>query len=312
MKTLTFPVVTVLLLAFSMLVPHVAGATASIPTEGESWDHSIVTVQIAPASGQSWFKPTFTADVSSAIERWTESISVFTDAYGFRYLRQLRFSVYVTGFNQTSNPDISISFVQSDPSFVGVTKFLYPTSDNYFQTVTTQLAAFDSSNTRQLTDVDMENVAMHEFGHALGLDHAVSPVTSDNFLELMFKDYGQAIGGPNNFVQEPSTLDLYALATIYSWIPGNAPVTGWPRTFSLTLPSGISYSASVPYSAQIASYRADVNQLNLRIIILAILLIILFAATISLAILLSRRKPQAQLVPQYAPPPTSMPPSQRM
>ena len=142
---------------------------------------------------------------------------------------------------------------------------------------------------------------MHEFGHALGLDHSVSPVTSDNFLELMFKDYGQAIGGPNNFVQEPSNLDLYALATIYSWIPGIAPATGRPRTLSVTLPSGISYSASVPYSAQIASYNATVGQLNMRVIVLAILVIILFAATVILAIRSSRRKPAPAPFPQYPP-----------
>ncbi len=290
MKPFAFSVFIILLVS-PMLISHAAGATASIPTEGESWDHSTLTIQITPAPGQSWFKPTFTNDVSNAIERWSESISVFTDTYGFRYLRQVRFSVYVTGFNQTSSPDISISFVQSDPTFVGVTKFVFPTPENYFQTsVTTQLASFDSSGTRQLSDVDMENVAMHEFGHALGLDHAVSPVTSDGFFELMFKDYGQVIGGPNNIIQEPSTLDLYALATIYSWVPGNPPATGLPRTRGLTLPTEIVYSASIPYQDQLASYRAQVNQLNQRVLVVAVLLIILFALTVTLAILLSRKK----------------------
>ncbi len=35
---------------------------------------------------------------------WSEAINVFMDSYGFRYLQQLRFSVYITSFNQTSNP----------------------------------------------------------------------------------------------------------------------------------------------------------------------------------------------------------------
>ncbi len=312
MKTHALSVIIILIVAFPMLVPHAAVATASIPTEGESWDHSTITIQITPASSQPWFNPSFATAVSDAIERWTESINVFTDSYGFRYLRQLRFSVYITGFNQTSSPDLSISFVKSDPSFVGVTKFLFPTADDYFQSpITTQLATFDSSNTRQLTHVDMENVAMHEFGHALGLDHAVSPVTSDDFFELMFKDYGQAIGGPNNIIQEPSTLDLYALATIYSWVPGNPPATGLPRTPGLTLPTEIAYSASIPYQDQMASYRAQVNQLNLRIIVLAVLVAIFFATTLVLAIRLSRRKPAPTppptvLFPQ--PPPTTNPP----
>ncbi len=247
-------------------------------------------------SGQSWFRPSYATDVSDAIERWNEAINVFMDSYGFRYLQQLRFSVYITGFNQTSSPDISISFVQSDPNFVGVTKFLH-TANGFFQPVTTQLAGFDSSGTRQLTDVDMANVAMHEFGHALGFDHAVSPLTADNFFELMYKDYGQPIGGSNNILQEPSTLDLYALATVYSWLRSGSP-TATPVS-NITLPIGLAYSAAIPYPDQIASYRAQVDQLNQRVLVLAILIIILFASTITLAVLLSRKKPPPVPTPQF-------------
>ncbi len=57
---------------------------------------------------------------------------------------------------------------------------------------------------------------MHKFGHAIGLDRTVSPLTADNFFELIYKDYGQPIGGSNNILQEPSILDLYALANLQS------------------------------------------------------------------------------------------------
>ncbi len=297
MKPLAIYVFIILLSACFTLVPQANAATiASIPTEGESWNHSNLTVQVTPASLQSWFKPSFTTDVTSAIQRWSDSIIVFTDTYGFRYVQLLRFSVFITGFNQTSTPDLSISFVQSDPKFVGITRF-QQTADGFFQRpVTTQLAGFDSSNTRQLTDVDMTNVAQHEFGHALGLDHAVSPLTADNFFELMYKDYGQPIGDSNNILQEPSTLDLYALATIYSWLRSGSPI-GTPVS-NIILPIGIAYSAAIPYPDQIASYRAQVDQLNQRVLVLAILIIILFASTITLAVLLSKRKPPPVPTPQ--------------
>ncbi len=307
MKPFSLSIFIILLITGFTLVPHTnATSTALIPTEGESWNHSTISLQISPATTASWFRPSFTSDVGSAVERWRESIAVFTDPYGFRYLRDFSFTVYVTGINQTSSPDVQISFINFNSSLVGVTRYVLTSSHFFKPPINMELATFDSSNTHQLSDVDMTNIAMHELGHALGLDHAVSPLTADNFFELMYRDYGQPIGSSSNILQEPSTLDLYALATIYSWLPGSPPITGTPVN-NIILPTGIAYSAAIPYPDQIASYKGLVDRLNQRVLVLAILVIILFAGTVTLVVLMSRRKLPPVPTPQFPAPPEPEP-----
>jgi hypothetical protein len=303
MRNLPSPLFLILLMAFSGLVSGAhADTIASIPTEGQSWDHSTITVQISPASTSNWFKTSFTSDVSNGIERWAGSLAVFTDAYGFRYLRDLHFSIFITGINQTASPDVQMSFINFDSSFVGVTRFSRTASGYFQKPISMQLATFDSSNTIQLTDNDMTNIAMHEFGHALGLDHASTVLTDDRFFELMYKSYQLPIGKPGNSLEEPSTLDIYALSQVYSWLGSSPTPTGVPIT-TFILPTGIAYSAAIPYPDQIASYKALVDQLNQRVLVLSILIIILFDSTITLAILLARKRPPPTPTPQYPGPP---------
>ena len=279
-----------------------AASPVSIPTEGGTWTDPTITIVINPQLSQPWFKASYSVDVGRAISRWAESIIAYTDASGSSYLRKLSFLTYIAG-NQSlpANPDIQVDFIQSFGSTqgLGLTSTRTSTVGNVgiFQApTTTTLASSDPTSAIQLTDTDMINIASHEFGHALGLDHATASVTDDGTFELMFRSYGQAVGNPRNTLEAPSTLDMYTLSYIYDWLATSSTLngSGHPKT-DLALPSGASYSSVYPYPEQIQMVQNSISELKLKIIILAIVAALLLALVLALVILLSRKKPvQAQ------------------
>ena len=278
-----------------------AASGAVIPTEGGTWTNPTITILITPQPSEPWFKASFTFDVSHAISRWSESIITYTDAYGSNYLRKLNFVTCVSGVNDTlcGSPDIQVRFIESfgsQSAGLGLTSIRVSNSGIFQAPTTTTLAAYDPTNSTQLTDTDMVSIASHEVGHALGLGHATVSITDDGTFELMFLSYGQAVGNPANSLEAPSTLDMYALSYIYDWLASSSTLSGpgHPVTL-LSLPSGVAYSSVYPYPEQIQMLQNSINRLKLELIILAIVAAFLLALVLALVILLSRKKPvQAQ------------------
>jgi hypothetical protein len=285
------------MICFSFTSSAHAATEAVIPTEGGTWTNPTITVLITPRPAEPWFKSSYSFDVNHAISRWSESIVAYTDAYGSNYLRNLNFVACVSGVNDTlcGSPDIQVQFIESfgsQSSGLGLTDIRISSSGVFQAPTTTTLAAYDPSNTTQLSDTDMVNIASHEFGHALGLGHATVSVTDDGTFELMFLSYGQTVGNPRNTLEAPSTLDMYALSFVYDWLASSSTLNGpgHPKT-DISLPPGAAYSSVYPYVEQIQMLQNSINQLKLEIIILAIVTAILLALVFVFAILLSRKKP---------------------
>jgi len=270
----------------------------TIPTLGGSWTSPAITILIVPQTAQPWFRASYTFDVNHAISRWAQSIVAYTDAYGSSYLRKLSFTTCVSGVNESlcGSPDIQVQFTQSfggsGSSGLGVTSIRISPNHIFIAPTTTTLAAADPSGNLQLTDTDMINIASHEFGHALGLDHATTSLTSDGTFELMFLSYGQNVGNLANSLEAPSTLDLYALSYVYDWLATSSTLSGSGHgVTSLSLPPGTSYASVYPYVEQIQMLQDAANRSRLEVIILAIITAIFLTLVLALVILLSRKKP---------------------
>jgi hypothetical protein len=154
-----------------------------------------------------WSVDEYALAVRSAIDSWVTSIWNYTQTYTNITLA-FHYNYYVSNVNATDNYDILITFSQNEieQNEVGLTTFRWDARTHepitpFIITITSYSATADT--------IFITNVAMHEFGHALGLGHANFPETT-NGPELMYltSSHTQSV--------YPSTLNIYGLSRLYS------------------------------------------------------------------------------------------------
>jgi hypothetical protein len=215
----------------------------SVDLQGFAWNHSTLNALLITSQNESWWQDSFVDDAKRAIGQWNDALAAF-GANNSQYSYLANANVHSTVSN-TSAPgyDIYINWTKSSLSNssdeVGLAK-TFVNGDSSILNCTISLAVQTSQGTT-MRGIDMQNIALHELGHGLGLGH--SNYTAD----LMYSIY--SLGASPEAV---STLDGYGVARCYAWMQNTSsfhPVSQWLNVSYVTLPPEVPYT-NLPVSAQ--------------------------------------------------------------
>jgi hypothetical protein len=206
----------------------------SLKLQGFVWDHTMLTALVVTADNESWWNPADLDTALRAIGQWNDSIEAFASSYtDFSYLSNLNIQPTVSNETQPGY-DIYINWTESPLSSdeVGLSQ-IFQNFEGTIKNCTVNLAGH-THHGDALNDGDLQNIALHELGHSLGLGH--SNYTGD----LMYAYY--TMGGP---AEPVSTLNVYGVATLFGWEMINStnfyPLESWLQVDSVILPSDIAY-----------------------------------------------------------------------
>lgn len=222
-----------------------AASSASIELQGIRWNKFPLKVFV---DMNQWSKPLYAFAVREAIDIWMRSFWTYGSSFNDTTLRIIGYTFYVSNINATSSYDIFITFTQHEVSsnVVGLTTYKWnPITHDAIPPLTINITTYSGT----ASQLFVRNIAMHEFGHALGLGHTLSWNTM-NGPELMY------FSTPIERKLYPSTLDLYALAALYSG--------SFSR--SVQLPSSIPYEMVEPTEDSLLDTRQSPVQPDLDII----------------------------------------------
>ena len=180
----------------------------SLQLQGFVWSRSTLSALVVTADNESWWDPAFLNTALRAIGQWNEAFATFASNYSdYSYLSSLRIEPTVSSTFQPGY-DIYVNWHEAPFSNTTDEVGLSQISANY-QNIITNCTVNLAVHTRHgdtLNEGDLQNVALHELGHSLGLGH--SNYTGD----LMYALY--TMGSP---AEEVSTLDVYGVATVFAW-----------------------------------------------------------------------------------------------
>jgi len=205
----------------------------SLQLQGFAWNRTTLNALVVTADNESWWDPSFLNTSLRAIGQWNEAIATFASNYSdYSYLSGMRIQPTVSNSTQPGY-DIYVSWHESPFSNTTDVVGLSQIFTNYQKIITncTVNLAAHTLHGDTLNEGDMQNVALHELGHSLGLGH--SNYTGD----LMYARY--TMGSP---AEDVSTLDVYGVATVFAWetysstfFPVNSLVD------KVVLPAGVTY-----------------------------------------------------------------------
>jgi hypothetical protein len=244
-----------LLILTMLLITNFSGAIVQVQAQsqnidyleiqGITWNHSELNILLVTPDNQSWWNPLFLNSTIRAIGQWNDALSYFSSNFSlYSYVSSVKLNWAVADVADDGF-DIYLSWTKSPiaNTYNEIGLETSTSEGNVILSSNISLAA-ETSHGNSLNTIDMQNIALHELGHSLGLGH--SNFTGD----IMYPAY--TILSPPILI---STLDAYGVSTIFAWIQNTFnfnPVNQWLQNEPINLPSNIQY-ASLPVSPQNAS-----------------------------------------------------------
>lgn len=262
----------------------------SIDIRGYTWNHSTISVSIFPRENESWWEPSYLNATLRGIAQWNNAIQEFASNHTeFSYLSRTSLVPTITHEN-VSGFDIYIGWIaecKECEAAIGQTQKIVNPSCVLIKS-TVRLSAKAPSG-HVMTEVDMQNIVVHELGHTFGLYHC----TYSGDVMYSTVHYRET-------VKPLSSLDLYVLSQIFEWMSNSTQFTSsntCPQESSVTLPSNIFYyhfpiaaeNLPLPTPQNLAEY---IIGLFLRPEILTAILIAVTLLAVAAIILKRRKKPR--------------------
>ncbi len=205
-------------------------------------NHSTLSVSIFPEENKSWWQPSYLNATLRGIAQWNDAIQEFASNHTeFSYLSRISLVPTITHEN-VSGFDIYIGWIgecgECETSIGQSQKIVNPFSVTIKNTI--RLSAKAPSG-HVMTEVDMQNIVVHELGHTFDLSHS----TYSGDVMYFIVQYRET-------VKPLSSLDIYALSQNYEWMSNSNQFTSsnmYPQESSVTLPSRISYY-HIPITAE--------------------------------------------------------------
>ena len=202
----------------------------ALEIQGLAWNKSTLKILLTTPNNESWWNPIYVNSTLRAIGQWNDAISYFAAHNAdYAYLSNLKLEPTVLNYTE-SGFDIYLNWTQSNlAGSVDEVGLATLTSESNAIIGCTINLATHTHHGEPLIDGDMQNIALHELGHALGLGH------SNDTGDVMFPDI--ALLGPAKSI---STLDAYGVATTFAWMTNQFnfyPVSDWlqgsPSSFAI-------------------------------------------------------------------------------